>query len=208
MRALGRTPTEILIEALVCAAHDGSVDLSGWGASQPYLALSGPNGTSVVESSGECKAWTSDGSTGQCYSVPSCNNKCNPVRGRHVDHPVRAVGLDGKCWCDTGFTWWRQSAKVDEVVDHEQDIYTENFAEAHCFAQQNGIKHIVMVGGDAMQCLLFRRDTSLYNWVHAGYKTYVVADVLQNTNRRMLNSFAYGVYAALGAKVIKMNSLQ
>ena len=62
-----------------------------------------------------------------------------------------------------------------------------------------------MAGGDALQCLL-TRGVGLYYWLNAGYKTYVMADLLTNINGKMLKSYAYGVYAGLGAKVILMNA--
>ena len=62
-----------------------------------------------------------------------------------------------------------------------------------------------MAGGDALQCLL-TREGGLYYWLNAGYSTYVMADLLTNVQAKMLKSYAYGVYAGLGAKVIAMNA--
>ena len=133
---------------------------------------------------------------------PQCIKQCGS------NTTVRAISQDGlKCWCHTNVAGgvFRQSEWIDRAADLSKDIYTESFMEAECWAKKNGVKNIIMAGGDALQCLL-TREGGLYYWLNAGYKTYVMADLLTNINGKMLKSYAYGVYAGLGAKVIAMNA--
>lgn len=59
----------------------------------------------------------------------------------------REKDVNGKCWINTGFPWFRQDVDLDVAVSHTEDAYVQSFEKAHCFAQKHGIKNIIMAGG-------------------------------------------------------------
>ena len=87
---------------------------------------------------------------------------------------------------------------MDREFDTSKDIYSESFSDMECWAQKNRIKNVILGGGDAsaLQCLM-TREGGLAWWLSVGYSGYVTADLLTQTNGKMLKSFAYGVYAGL-----------
>jgi len=149
----------------------------------------------------------------KCYKVPQCEAQC-------VRKLVTALEENGQCWCWNGNPGMRrQQEAIDQAFDQSRDVYTEDFATAHCFAQKHGIRNIIMIGGDALQCLL-GRPVGVYEWIRQGYQVYVMQDLLLNTRGchdygsgmqcptenygQVLNSYVYGVYAGVGAQMIRM----
>jgi len=148
-----------------------------------------------------------------CFEVPQCEVQCT------TSHNERGmvIGLEenGQCWCWNGSPGFRrQQNAIDQVFDQSRDVYAEDLATAHCFAKKHGIRNIVMIGGDAMACVM-GRPVGLYEWLQQGYRVYVVQDLLLNTFAsngtyasesygQILNSYVYGVYAGMGVQVVRM----